>query len=720
MNLSGSAVATDQAPPFEPPTPGPTWLGRDREFAILALLFVSFRLAAVLFLRSGGYVYQGDHDFLFYRDVGELSLSGYYPYLDYWMEYPPLAAWAIVGVYRLSLLLPSWPDSLLWFHTFLATLSAIFDVGNLFLVYRIAEILHGRTVGHRAAWIYALLFLPLYALISWIDSTAVFFLLLTTWLALRGRPAAAGAAAGLGMLTKVIPAVAVPAAFFGFESFPRRLKYVAAFTLVVAIIAGPLLVANPTMFLASAREIVSRASWETIWALLEGYYGPGLVPYLASRFDPSVATWQSHPGSLPKWPMTGAFLIGCLLLYTRRLAWHKPGVAVPAIALTVNLLLIFSTGFSPQYLLYPLVLLIVVWPTARGAAYAVLLTADDLLEWPFAIGYFGSDHGMAWLVILTRTVLLIWLSVEYGGLLFGGPAGRWARLRDRLRWLVVAGASAAVIAGIGLTFHHYFERTHPDDASSVGEYLTAFSAPDQAAIAASRDAFYQIRPRIAVDHWMLAEQDEGQWPKELPARVNDLSNGRSRVWLIVDQALANGAEGDRVAAQLDGWGSRATDTWFGRFHLLGYLSYAAGGPGPRLAAPEVFGGALDLVGYDLTPATLTPGLGLSVTLDFVTRVSVTKDYKIFIHLADAQGTIVVQRDQPLLHAGRSSATWQVGEAVRQGNDLLVPATMPCGDYVVLVGLYDPVTGQRLLITSGRVPGDDKVVLAHLTACASGT
>ncbi|HLZ07883.1 MAG TPA: hypothetical protein VKT80_04795, partial [Chloroflexota bacterium] len=501
MSQSGSAVAADQTSCLDPPIAAPTRWGLDREFGLLALLFISLRLAAVLFLRSGGYVYQGDHDFLFYRDVGELSLSGYYPYLDYWMEYPPLAAWAIVGVYRLSLLLPSWPDSLLWFHTFLATFSAIFDVGNLFLVYKIADLLHGRRLGLRAAWIYALLFLPLYALISWLDSMAVFFLLLTTWLALRGRPATAGVAAGLGLLTKLIPAVAVPAGFLGFQQYPRRVRYLAAFLFVVAILAGPLLVANPTMFLASAREIVSRASWETIWALLENYFGPGLVPYLASRFDPSVATWQSHPGAFPKWPITGAFLLSCLLLYTRRLAWHRPQVAIPAIALTVNLLLVFSTGFSPQYLLYPLVFLIVVWPSLRGAAYAVLLTADDLLEWPFAIGYFGSDHQMDWLVILTRTILLIWLCVEYGGLLFGGVAGRWAMLRHRLRWLVVAGATAAVIAGIGLTAHHYFERTHPDDATSIGEYLDWFSVPDQAAIATSRDAFYQIRPRVSLDHW---------------------------------------------------------------------------------------------------------------------------------------------------------------------------------------------------------------------------
>lgn len=704
----------------EPQSPEPSWLTLNRDLVLLAFLFVSLRLAAVLLLRSGGYVYQGDHDFLFYRDIGELSLGGYYPYLNYWMEYPPLAAWAIVGVYRLSLLLPSWPDSLLWFHVFLSALSALFDLGNLLLVYKISRILHGRRVALRSAWTYALLFLPLYALLSWIDSAAVFFLLLTTWLALRGRPGAAGVAAGLGLLTKLLPVVAVPAGILGFLQASKRIKYAVAFALSIGIVAGPFLVANPTMFLASAREMVSRASWETIWALLENYYGPGLVPYLVSRFDPSMATWQSHPGSLPHWAITGAFLVGCLLLYTRRLEWNKPAVAVPTIALTLNLLLIFSTGFSPQYLLYPLALLIVILPGLHGAAYAVILTAIDLLEWPFAFGYFGSDHRMDWLVVGTRTALLIWLSFEYGGILFGGSSGRWIWLRDRLRWVVLTGAGLAVVAGVVLTFHHYFNVTHPDDATAVGEYLTAFAGPNQAAIAASREAFYQIRPRVAIDQWVLAEQDDGEWPKDLPARVTDLEQGRQRVWLIVDQALQNGANGDQIATQLDGWGSRATDIWFGRFHLLGYLPYGPPDSGSRVTGQEVFGGALELVGYDPTPATAAPGKGVSVALDLVTLAAVPKDDKIFIHLEDAQGKVVAQRDQPLLHAGRGTAAWQVGDAVRIGADLLVPANLPCGDYVLVTGIYDPITGQRLPVTAGAQFGTDHVDLDRVNPCGPGS
>ncbi|MGH7862179.1 MAG: hypothetical protein ACREOS_08045, partial [Candidatus Dormibacteraceae bacterium] len=347
----------------------PGWLARDgHELAILALLFVSLRIAGGLFFGSGGNVFQGDADFQFYRSIGELSLAGHFPDLDYWLEYPPIFPWIVVGIYRLSLLLPAWPNNLLWFQVMLSTLLAVFDVGNLVLVHALAKALHGRRLALRAAWMYALLFFPFFTMLSWFDTIPLFFLLLTIWLALRGRAGSAGVAVGLGLMIKVIPIVAAPAVFLGWPRLSARARFVAAFGLVVSAVIAPFLWLNPTMLLASGRFIASRQSWETIWALIEGYYGTGRVPLLASRFDPGMATWELHPSTLPWSAVTGTFLVLCLLLYTRRLAWDEPRVAVPAVALTLNLFLLFSKGYSPQFLIYPLALLVVILPGWRGAA----------------------------------------------------------------------------------------------------------------------------------------------------------------------------------------------------------------------------------------------------------------------------------------------------------------------------------------------------------------
>jgi len=687
----------------------------DRELALLVILFACLRLAAVLFLGSGGNVYQGDSDLQFYRSVGELSLGGYYPLLDYWMEYPPLFPWLVVGIYQLSLLLPAWPNNLLWFQVMLSTVLAIFDVGNVILVSGLAKLLHGRRAAVRAAWMYALLFIPLFALLSWFDTIPLFFLLLTVWLALRGRGGTSGAVAGLGLMVKIIPILAVPAAFLGFQQFRARLRFTTALAIAVGAVVAPFLWLNPTMLVASVRFIASRDSWETIWALLEGYFGTGRVPPLAARFDPQMATWELHPSTLPWSAITGVFLLLCLLLYTRHLDWQKPAVAIPAVALTVNLFLLFSKGYSPQFLVYPLALLVVLLPDVRGAAVAVLLTANNLVEWPFAFGL-TSDDRLAWLVVGNRTFLLVWLSVEYAGLLVARPEGIWAWLRTRLRWIVGAAATLAVAVGILIVLGHYVTPNRPDDAVAVANYLTSFAGPDQAAIASSRDAFYQVRPRVAIGDWVLAESDAGEWPTSLDDRVSTLRQGRSRVWLIVDQSGKNSADAGKLVQSMDAWGSRATDVWFGRFHLLGYVASTPSDQAPSVHLHDVFGGVLGLQGYDLSTRDLAPGGGLTLALDFETEAPVGKDYKVFVHLVDANGQIITQSDRPLSHAGRASSKWSVGETDREGYDLLAPADAACGDFTLEAGLYDPATGQRLEITSGADVGHDTVVLAQPRAC----
>ncbi|HLH73085.1 MAG TPA: hypothetical protein VKX96_07360 [Chloroflexota bacterium] len=712
-----AAPAEPELLPASDKATNPPWVTRvDHEFALLALLFFCLRLAAVLFFRSGGNVYQGDHDVQFYRSIGELSIAGYYPYLNFWMEYPPIFAWAIVAIYQLSLLLPSWPNNLLWFQVFLSTVLVVFDVGNLILIYRLASILHSRQVALRAAWIYSLLFFPLYVVLSWFDTVALFFLLCTLWLALREQTSSAGVSAALGLMVKVIPVVAVPASFLALRRRSGRLQYVVTFLLASMAIIAPFYFANPTMLVASLRMILGRSSWESIWSFFEGYYNIAIVPLLSARFDPKMAEWSPHPATLPWAAITGTFFVLCLLLYTRPLDWHQPTVAVTAAALTLNLFLIFSKGFSPQFLVYPLALLVVVLPNTWGALYALVLTADDLLEYPFALGFFGDDHRLAWLVVIIRTSLFIWLSVEYTGLLFAYPHGWWAQWRSRFGALVISATVLGVIVSGGLSISHYFMPTRPDDAVPMASYLTAFAGPGQAAVASTRDAFYEMRPRISIPNWMLVQGDDGQWPSSVEDRVATLRQGKARVWVIIDQAGQNSSDVDKVVRSMDAWGSRASDVWFGHYHLLGYLPYRAPASDPSEPRHEDFAGVLALQGFDVSSQELKPGEGLAVILYFDSEASVQKDYKVFIHLVDAQGRIIAQNDRLLSYAGQGSAQWKIGTSDREGYDLLVPGTTACGTYTLLAGLYDPANGQRVKIKAGPSTGVDNVELTKVRVC----
>ena len=85
-----------------------------RDFLLLLILFVAFRMGSVLFFRPGGYV-RDYSDLIFYQSRASWQDFGFLPYRDYWSEYPPLFAWLTLAVDRIARLIPAWDDQRLWF-----------------------------------------------------------------------------------------------------------------------------------------------------------------------------------------------------------------------------------------------------------------------------------------------------------------------------------------------------------------------------------------------------------------------------------------------------------------------------------------------------------------------------------------------------------------------------------------------------------------------------
>ena len=76
---------------------------------------------------------------------------------------------------------------------------------------------------------------------------------------------------------------------------------------------------------------------------------------------------------------------------------------------------------------------------------------------------------------------------------------------------------------------------------------------------------------------------------------------------------------------------------------------------------------------------------------------------------DAGGAVflMAQGDGPPVQGRYPTTAWAAGETFDDAHSLNLPATLPPGPYSLLVGLYDPVDGRRLLT------GDaDHVRLAH--------
>src|SRR5512135_3274146 len=172
------------------------------DLAMIMLAMLMMRLLSVVTLRVGGYIAETGPDSAYHFQLGRLAAGGAYPFVNYWVEYPPFFPWLSVLAYKISALLPSWIDQRFWFNLALHGLIIPFDLANVVLIYHLAKRVNGETLAIKSAWLYAVLFVPLFVVLGWFESIALFFLLLALWAILTNRPILAGCAIGLGILVK--------------------------------------------------------------------------------------------------------------------------------------------------------------------------------------------------------------------------------------------------------------------------------------------------------------------------------------------------------------------------------------------------------------------------------------------------------------------------------------------------------------------------------------
>ncbi len=397
-------------------------------FVLFAVLFLAFRIVVLLLYRPGGFFADYSDYNTSYLPFAQWSDKGLYPFVDYWLEWPPLFSWLVVGVYRLSLLIPSWTDPRLWYNTLLGLSLLPFEVGNFVLVYLTGLELYDRAKALKCALIYACLFTPLYTWSGWNDCMSLFFLLLGLYLCLRGRAVFAGIMVGLGFWVKVIPILVVPVGLRVLDGLRRKASFVTATCVTLLAIALPFLFANPGFLWAFFANLLGRSSWETVWALLDGYYSYGVVT--ADRL--SIPTDHStHASSLP-WPIiTAGFVLLLVWLYSRRLDYRSKLKVVALTALTVNIFTLYSKGYSPQFFVQLIPFAILLLPNLRGVFYIILVECINFLEATVYFIVLPDQHWLLAATILLRTLLLVTLSVEYGVVLFDVSSPRLRQFQRR-------------------------------------------------------------------------------------------------------------------------------------------------------------------------------------------------------------------------------------------------------------------------------------------------
>ena len=370
-------------------------IGRHGDFILLFVLFVAFRLGSVWFFRPGGYT-RDYSDLIYYQTRASWQDFGLLPYRAYWSEYPPLFAWFSVWVDSISRHIPLWEDARLWYAALFGLFTVAAEAITFSCLYWLARRLYGEGAV-RVSWLYAGLFLPVYFLGGWFDAIpiATIFAGLVLF-SIRGSVPAAvavGLLVGVGGLLKLVPLALLAMVPLVWHRWRLRLIAIAtAFTVVVGGY-GVAYATGPVMTLTSLRSLVDRSGWSTLYALASGYMRLGKV--VGDVFDPTANMTLYHP-VVPGWAVFLVWgAVGFVVLWH---VWHRDpapqpvATVVTAAAFTYCLLLLAYPAWNPQYGLYLLPFLMLIWPDARGLFYALGLSGLILLEHPIYFNLIGPDY----------------------------------------------------------------------------------------------------------------------------------------------------------------------------------------------------------------------------------------------------------------------------------------------------------------------------------------
>ena len=133
------------------------------------------------------------------------------------------------------------------------------------------------------------------------------------------------------------------------------------------------------------------------------------------------------------------------------------------------------------------------------------------------------------------------------------------------------------------------------------------------------------------------------------------------------------------------------------------------GPVPSNPFYARFGDVAELLGYDLTTTTLSPGQSVGVTLYWRALPGAgSLNYQVFVHLLPPDiSRLLGQHDGTPVEGTRPTTGWTAGEVVVDFHSVPLVATDYTGEARIAVGFYDPAAPQVRVPVAG---GADYVLL----------
>jgi 4-amino-4-deoxy-L-arabinose transferase-like glycosyltransferase len=122
-------------------------------------------------------------------------------------------------------------------------------------------------------------------------------------------------------------------------------------------------------------------------------------------------------------------------------------------------------------------------------------------------------------------------------------------------------------------------------------------------------------------------------------------------------------------------------------------------------------GQVELLGYDLSRDTISPGGTVTLTLYWRALREMDASYTVFTHVVAPDGSISGQKDNPPVGGSYLTDLWVSGEVVVDVYEIPISADAVAGEHVLEVGMYVAETGARLPVVDAAI---DAVVLKSIT------
>jgi hypothetical protein len=242
------------------------------------------------------------------------------------------------------------------------------------------------------------------------------------------------------------------------------------------------------------------------------------------------------------------------------------------------------------------------------------------------------------------------------------------------------------------------------DYSAKGEKTTVIFGPSKSLpLWKSPSHFTFERIPVEVDTWTDLEAYIGKTDPDYIIIDSDTARRRRQAlgsYFIFDEA---GVEFQQIPP---GWmlvylHDDAPHTW-------AVFAPAAAPSRPVLAS---LGEQIELLGYDLVPLLDTDERTLKITLYWRAVTALEKDYTLFLHVTAPDGFVKAQRDQQPFNGLWPTSRWTAGDVLADRYTIQLDDWLQPGEYLLLAGLYDPQSGQRLtLVNASPAPSPNAILL----------